>query len=308
MNKINKHELLWIFALKDNRVEEFYKEHYGDYENEPSDATLFSILSQLIDKIGEWEYVMKLLRIELTTKRILNSMNGEKEPNLEGWIVYGIKYWALMLTRDDLDELWGSNSWEPIVDQERHLWKMQDLKAASIKEIEEEIENIKKETGYVFEMLSQSKSFEEKTDYEAQLGRLEIEYLICLGLLNGVSDEDQVAAWKIKMGRKIEKIKDIAFAVTHPKHWVRLYKTDKGLDRWFETYLANGFEFEPVFLFGDKPDNCYVKFANEIFWIANKPYACFDVGDEMPSRRMVNRLLKLLEKNMKDWKNIKERD
>ena len=110
------------------------------------------------------------------------------------------------------------------------------------------------------------------------------------------------------MGRKIEKIKDIAFAVTHPKHWVRLYKTDKDLDRWFETYLADGFEFEPVYFFTNKPDDCHVKFANEIFWIANKPYACFDVGDEMPSRRMVNRLLKLLEKNMKDWKNIKEKD
>lgn len=131
---LDKKDVLWIFAFKDGRIKEHYERYYGKYDGQPTDDTLYSIFSQVIDKLDDWKTVMDLLRIDRTLHRMLNKMRKEKklkiivtykeaEPNFEEWMVYGFIAWACHVTRKMLDDWCGGTHWEKWVDEERASYK-----------------------------------------------------------------------------------------------------------------------------------------------------------------------------------------
>ena len=90
---------------------------------------------------------------------------------------------------------------------------------------------------------------------------------------------------------------DTLFAIAHPTYWVRIHRTSKELDKWFNKEMKKGTKFENIYYYNGELDNFKIKFANQTFWIANIPYACFIFNSTMPKRRTVYKLLRLLEKN-----------
>jgi hypothetical protein len=133
-NKLDKKDVLWIFAFKDNRTKEHYERYYGKYEGQPTNNTLYEIFSQVIDKIDDWKQVMNLLRSDRVMHRMFNKMKIQKElkqdvtykeiePTFEEWMVYGFIDWACHVTRDMLNEWCGGKHWEKWVDDERASYK-----------------------------------------------------------------------------------------------------------------------------------------------------------------------------------------
>jgi|GEM_PF-3980346 len=136
INKLDKRDVLWIFALKDGRTKEHYKKYYGTYEGEPTDSTLFSIISQVIDRANEWEMIMRLLRMDRTMYRMLRFWKRQKEeptitmkktePTFEEWMIIGMNAWAARVTIYMLDEWCCGNHWHKWVDEERATYEKEE--------------------------------------------------------------------------------------------------------------------------------------------------------------------------------------
>ena len=79
------------------------------------------------------------------------------------------------------------------------------------------------------------------------------------------------------------------WVLSHPSHWIRNERTCKTLTNWYEEKIDEGIKFTNI-------DAHTATFDNQIVWIANYPYCCFNlIGmDGLPKRRTVQRLKVLL--------------
>lgn len=106
------------------------------------------------------------------------------------------------------------------------------------------------------------------------------------------------------MKKILNNIKDFLFLITHPSYWLMddTLRYGKEYDRWFNELLDNN-EFT-------YRDDYIAKLGGIEFWIANRPYWCFqyikyykhsrDFGTLRPSRRTIHKAIKKLNKYSED--------
>jgi hypothetical protein len=177
MEKLRDEELLWIFAYKDGKVKEYYEEHYGVYDGEPSAGTLCSILSQIVDRRDDWKQLMHLLRGSTSMKRMLIKENGTyKEPTLEEWIVYGFGVWAIHVTRNMINEWYGSNKWEEVVRKERAKWNKEIVLKCLGFDNFGQIVYIDEETDFLYTDINQTDPNEQEVQHFSDLYRVVGDY------------------------------------------------------------------------------------------------------------------------------------
>jgi len=137
-NKLEKNDILLIFAVKTNRVKEYYEKNYGKYDGEPSFNTLYIISSEIINKINDWRRFYNLLRMDRNIYRYLRIQEKEKElqrpvlnkeiePTFEEWMWIGFKIWSTHVTISMLDEWCGNKEWEKWVKNEYNRKKIKNV-------------------------------------------------------------------------------------------------------------------------------------------------------------------------------------
>jgi len=139
--KLDKSDVLMIFAAKDNRIQEWYNEYYGAHNGQPTDDTLYSISKSLIDKINAWPQVMLELQLNKTTKRIMNEFRFQEkhfktdiyhlgvnlaEPTLEEWMWYAIRIFFQFRKVTWMDEN-APVEWKIWVQEARAKYKKEEI-------------------------------------------------------------------------------------------------------------------------------------------------------------------------------------
>ncbi|MFW6026646.1 MAG: hypothetical protein ACOCRX_09915 [Candidatus Woesearchaeota archaeon] len=121
-DKLTKNEVLWIFALKDGNEREHYKRYYNDFYK-PTEEILYSITKEIVSKLDEWTFLIHLLESNKSMQRFMlnEGVIGEYsiEPNLEQWLFYGIKIWAIHVRVKDLTKWCGGDHWIEWAKEER---------------------------------------------------------------------------------------------------------------------------------------------------------------------------------------------
>jgi len=140
---LNKGDILWIFAVKDNNIKEHYNRYYGSYQGyEPTEELTGSILSKILDKIpGAWKRAMDLGRMDKTMHVF---MKGHSDFTWEEWQWNLCYKYISHMTRSDWNEL-APVEWEQWVDEERASYKVSYVDTDVVKPyIKADIEGVKK--------------------------------------------------------------------------------------------------------------------------------------------------------------------
>jgi hypothetical protein len=107
------------------------------------------------------------------------------------------------------------------------------------------------------------------------------------------------------------KLKDIFFAITHPKMWIMLYAYDATLDKELNELVEAGEKFKPAD--GQPFDNGVVydvTIGDLHLWVGNYPYGFFTQTDKSgfrgprpsrPSRRTIFNLRKKVIKDIAEY-------
>lgn len=119
--KLNRDEVEWIFAMKDGSVKAHYNLNYGRYEDQPTEHTVVTIMSEMMDRIG-WEEAIRGLRQDHTMHTILRKKN---EMPLSEWLYLAIRNWCIHRDIYWLQEHAGPH-WNEWVRQARESWKKEE--------------------------------------------------------------------------------------------------------------------------------------------------------------------------------------
>jgi hypothetical protein len=111
--KLGKHEVLWILNTTHSKQEEFYKEHYLDYEGfNLTNGILGQVTKNILFDCGEMGRAMEMLQYNMTMYEVLEN---KRTFTLNEMFWFAFKNWAFYLERKDFDRLC-EEGWEEWAD------------------------------------------------------------------------------------------------------------------------------------------------------------------------------------------------
>lgn len=76
---LTKKEVLWIFAVKDNNVQNHYEKYYGNHDGEPTAYTLCTITKNIICKMFNSRELLFALEDNMELRRIMKARRLSEE-------------------------------------------------------------------------------------------------------------------------------------------------------------------------------------------------------------------------------------
>lgn len=114
MEKLNKSDILWIFAVKDNVVNEHYHKYYVS-STDPSIYSLYFITNYIMIKSNQ---VTRAYQFFQQSTFVTIAKIDRLKFSFEEFSWEMFKAWCYFLTRDEISKLTDLD-WEKIVEEER---------------------------------------------------------------------------------------------------------------------------------------------------------------------------------------------
>lgn len=116
MEKLDMHEVEWIFAMKDDKAKAFYNKYYGAYyEDEPSKSTIVALFRPIIHKTNSWSDIFNVLDLNRTWFEV---SQDKKEMTLDEWLYLAINSWCIRTSVHWVDKH-APKDWRKAVDELR---------------------------------------------------------------------------------------------------------------------------------------------------------------------------------------------
>ena len=119
--QLTRGEVEWIFALKDGSQQAHYNLHYGRYDDEPTEYTIVSILSTMMEKVG-WTEAIRGLRQD---QNMITMMRKKSDMPLNEWLFIAIRSWCIHRDIYWMEEH-APSCWQEWVDIAREAWAKEE--------------------------------------------------------------------------------------------------------------------------------------------------------------------------------------